>query len=92
MKKAIVIVALAFLAVALMGCPSVNLPNNVGSASIVKTGTAEGSLFLGLGNVDAGIATAAMNGGITKIATVDVRVKQMLGGLVVTYTTTVTGE
>jgi outer membrane lipoprotein SlyB len=93
MKKVIVIVALAFAAIALMGCPAVNLPHSVGSASIQKTGQAEGSIILGLfGDVDAGIATAAQNGGITKIASVDVRVKQMLGYLVVTYTTTVTGE
>ena len=93
MKKAIVVVALAFAVIALMGCPSVNLPHSVGSASIEKTGQASGTIILGLfGDVDAGIATAAKNGGITKVATVDVRVKQMLGYFMVTYTTTVTGE
>ena len=93
MKKAIVIIALAFAVVALMGCPSVNFPHSVGSASIQKVGTAEGKLILGLfGDVDAGIATAAKNGGITKIASVDVKVQNMMMGLVITYTTTVTGE
>jgi len=92
MKKVIVIVALAFAAIALMGCPSLNLPHSVGSASIEKTGQSSGSLILGLfGNVDAGIATAAKNGGITKVATVDHEVKSILG-FIVTYTTTVTGE
>jgi outer membrane lipoprotein SlyB len=92
MKKVFVIVALAFVAIALMGCPSVNKPFAVGSASIQKTGQSSGSIIFGLfGNVDAGIATAAKNGGITKVATVDHEVKTMLG-LVVTYTTTVTGE
>jgi len=94
MKKVIVIVALAFAMIALMGCPTVNLPAAAGGATVgVKTGTAEGSIILMLfGDVDASSLTAAKNGGITKIATVDVKVKQLLGGLVVTYTTTVTGE
>jgi hypothetical protein len=101
MKKAIVIVALAFAVVALMGCASVNYPHSVGSASIEKTGQSQGQIILGLfGTADAGIATAAKNAGITKIATVDVQIKPLLGGagpgfgygLVVTYITTVTGE
>jgi hypothetical protein len=93
MKKAMIIVALALTAIALMGCPSVNLPYAVGTASIAKTGEASGSIILGLfGDVDAGIAAAAANGGITKIATVDVRTKTMLGYFMITYTTTVTGE
>ena len=94
MKKVIVIVALAFVAIALMGCPSVNLPQATGSATVGdKTGQASGNIILGLfGDVDAGMLTAAKNGGITKIATVDTKVKNILGGLVITYTTTVTGE
>jgi len=93
MKKAIVIVALAFAVVALMGCPSVNLPHSVGSASIQKTGQASGTIILGMfGDADAGIATAAKNAGITKIATVDVQTKSVLFVLLTTYTTTVTGE
>jgi len=95
MKKAIVIVALAFAVVALMGCPSLNLPQLVSSTGAVgsKTGEASGSVILGMfGDVDAGAITAAKNGGITKVGVVDVAVKNMLGGLVVTYTTTVSGE
>jgi hypothetical protein len=93
MKKAIVIIALAFALVALMCCPSVNLPAAAGGATVgAKTGQASGSIILGLfGNVDAGMLAAAKNGGITKIATVDVDTKSILG-FVTTYTTTVTGE
>jgi len=93
MKKVIVIVALAFAMIALMGCPSVNLPRLVGNASIQKVGQASGTVILGaFGTVDAGIYEAAQNGGITKVASVDVRVKKLLGYIMVTWTTTVTGE
>jgi len=94
MKKAIVIIALAFAVVALMGCPAVNVPMAAGNATVgAKTGTAEGKIILGLfGDVDAGALAAAKNGGITKIATVDTKVKLLLMGLVTTITTTVTGE
>jgi len=93
MKKVVVIVAIAFAAIALMGCPSVNIPHSVGDASIQKTGQSEGKIILGLfGDADASIATAARNAGITKVATVDIKVKGMLGPVVLTFTTTVTGE
>ena len=93
MKKAIVVLVLVF-AVALMGCPSVNLPAAAGPGTVgALTGQASGSIILGLfGDVDAGILAAAQAGGITQIATVDVKVKYLLGALVVTYTTTVTGN
>jgi len=94
MKKVIIIAALAIAMVALMGCPSVNLPMAAGGATVgAKTGQSSGSIILGLfGNVDAGMLTAAKNGGITRIATVDTAVKNMLGGFMITYTTTVTGD
>ena len=102
MKKAMLIVALVFAMAALIGCATVNYPFAVGSASIERTGEASGVTILGLfGEADVGIATAARNGGITKIATVDVQVKPLLGmampgmggsGLMLTWTTTVTGE
>ena len=93
MKKAILIVACVIFAIAMIGCTTVNLPNNVGSASMSKTGQASGKIILGMfGNVQAGIADAAKAGGITKIASVDVQKKTLLGYIVVTYTTTVTGE
>ncbi|MDR0473935.1 MAG: TRL-like family protein [Treponema sp.] len=94
MKKAILIVALALTAIALMGCPSVNLPFAAGGATVgAKTGQAEGKIILGLfGDADVGALAAARAGGITKIATVDTKIKVFLGGLFVTFTTTVTGE
>jgi len=94
MKKAILIVALAIVAIALMGCPSVNIPTAAAGAAVgVKTGQSSGKIILGLfGNADAGALAAAKAGGITKIATVDTKVQTLLGVLVVTFTTTVTGE
>lgn len=58
-----------------------------------KTGQATGTCFLGglCFGADASITTAAKNGGITKIATVDQKRTNILG-LVQTYTTIVTGE
>jgi hypothetical protein len=93
MKKFLVVATLVAGLVA-TGCASVNIPvaatsNPVGS----KVGVAEGKIFLGaFGSVDAGAQAAAQNGGITQISTVDTRVSQLLGSLVITVTTTVTGE
>jgi ABC-type sugar transport system substrate-binding protein len=93
MKKAIVIVALALTAIALMGCPSVNIPMATGTASIEKVGQSGGTIILGLfGTADSGIYDAAKKAGITKVATVDTRVKMMLGPVLLTFETTVTGE
>jgi hypothetical protein len=93
MKKAIVIIALVFAVVVLMGCPSVNIPIAAADATVgAKTGQSSGQLILGIiGNVDAGMLAAAKAGGITKIATVDVEYKTMFG-IITTFTTTVTGE
>jgi hypothetical protein len=94
MKRIALVLLLALAAIALMGCPSVKLPiaatgNPIGS----KTGEASGNIILGLfGDVDAGIQAAAAAGGITKVSTVDTKVKTLLGSLVITFTTTVTGE
>ena len=92
MKKAIILVAL--VAIVLMGCPSVNLPAAAGDGSIgPRTGQASGTVILGMfGDVDAGMITAARNAGITQIGAVDLQVKSMLGFIMVTYTTTVTGQ
>jgi len=46
--------------------------------------------FIPLGTADLGIYTAAKNGGITKISTVDV--KKIPAGLFTTYSTVVSGE
>ena len=62
--------------------------NAVGS----KTGEATSTVVLSLyGSGDAGIAAAAKAGGITKIATVDVKANGV-GPIYITYTTIVTGE
>jgi hypothetical protein len=94
MKKAILIALLALAAIALMGCPSVKTPVAAGNATVgAKTGQASGSIILGIfGDVDASMLTAAKNGGITKIATVDTKIKTFLGSLFITIETTVTGE
>jgi hypothetical protein len=79
-------------AIALTSCsttyPGLATSNPIGS----KTGVAERKIFLGLafGHTDLGVSTAAKNGKITKIATVDVGVT---GGLFsTTYKVIVTGE
>lgn len=84
--------AIAVVAIALQSC-SISAPvlvtdNPVGS----KVGEAKYKVILGFPpiNADAGIATAAKNGGITRVATVDIKVK---GGLFSqTVSTVVTGE
>jgi hypothetical protein len=90
MKKAVVL--FAFVAIILMGCSSVNAPHLIGDGIVgSKIGQASGSLLFGMiGDVDAGMITAAKNAGITKIGVVDFRVTR--GFINVTYTTTVTGE
>lgn len=63
--------------------------NPVGS----KVGTASGTGYLGVFffGADASIQTAAKNGGITKISTVDLKQTNVLG-VIWTYETIVTGE
>lgn len=90
-KLAVVMLALATLF--LVGCTTVSpvtaTSNNLGS----KVGEASGTYLFGffpLGNMDMGIQKAAQNGGITKISTVDTKVKS---GLFTTkISTVVTGE
>ncbi|AEK22914.1 TRL-like family protein [Capnocytophaga canimorsus] len=86
-------IAAAVLAVTLASC-SVTLPvtatsNGVGN----KVGTAKATGYLGFlfFDADASIRSAAKNGGITKISTVDIKHSSILG-LVVSYETIVTGE
>jgi len=84
--------AVAAMAVSFTAC-SITLPvtatsNSVGS----KVGTAKGTVVLGFSfDEDASIRTAAKNAGISKIATVDIKVGNILG-IVQTYETIVTGE
>lgn len=86
---------LALLAiVGLMSSCALTLPvNATGNPVGSKVGTSKATGYLGVlfFNADASIQTAAKNGGITKISTVDIKKTNVLG-LVVTYETIVTGE
>jgi hypothetical protein len=88
-------VSLAVLSMAIgLGACSWTVPigatsNPLGS----KRGEASGTGFLNIlkFGIDASVATAAKNGGITKISTVDYKTSDILG-IVQTYTCIVTGE
>jgi hypothetical protein len=58
-----------------------------------KVGQATGTCFLGVlcFGADASIQTAAKNGGITKVSTVDLKQSNVLG-IIVSYTCIVTGD
>ncbi|MCE3227251.1 MAG: TRL-like protein family [Bacteroidetes bacterium] len=90
MKKIIILVAVAALGAATTSC-TVVFPGMVTQASSVKEGIAKKKVWFGIAkDVDVSVATAAKNGGITKVATVDYGFK---GGLFSkTYFTKVTGE
>jgi hypothetical protein len=83
------VVSSLILASCSLTTPVAATSNPVGS----KKGQATGTCFLSVlcFGADASIETAAKNGGITKISTVDITTKNILG-IVVSYTTTVTGE
>jgi hypothetical protein len=88
-------VSLAVLSMAIgLGACSITKPINATSNPLgSKRGEASGTGFLRILNfgVDASILTAAKNGGITKISTVDFKEADILG-IVQTYTCIVTGE
>lgn len=67
--------------------------NATGYAVGSKVGTAKATGYLGFlfFNADASIKTAAKNGGITRISSVDIKHTSILG-IVVTYETIVSGE
>jgi len=93
MKMISKIVALVALVAVLSSC-AITVPVGATSNAIGnKVGSASGSCFLSVlcFNVDASIKSAAKNGGITKISTVDFKTKNVLG-LVITYECIVTGE
>lgn len=79
----------AFMSSCLLTLPVNATSNKVGS----KVGTASATGYFGVIflDADASIQTAAKNGGITKISTVDVKQTNILG-IIVTYETIVTGE
>jgi len=80
--------------VAMMSSCALTLPVNATSNPVGdKVGTAKATGYLGVlfFNADASIRTAAKNGGITEISTVDIKQTNLLG-LIVTYETIVTGK
>ncbi len=95
MKRIATLLVLAGLSLAVMGCTTVApmgaTSNPVGS----KVGESTASFLFGYlptsMNQDYSIATAAANGGISKISTYDLKVTNYLG-FFATVTTTVTGE
>lgn len=80
--------------VAMMSSCALTLPVSATSNPVgTKVGTAKATGYLGIlfFDADASIQTAAKNGGITKISTVDIKQTNLLN-LIVTYETIVTGE
>ena len=93
MKK-IKFLTLALCASAILSSCSMTMPLTATSNSIgPKVGQASGNTFLNALYfwADFSIKTAAQNGGIKKISTVDVKKSDILG-IIQTYTTIVTGE
>ena len=92
MKK-LVVVMLALAALFLVGCTTVTPLTATSNVLGSKVGESTGTYLFGvlpLGNIDVGIQKAAQNGGITKISTVDVKVK--VGIFTSKVSTVVTGE
>lgn len=94
MKKIIKNISLVAILVSMASCtvagPLIVTDNPGGKDA--KKGEASYKVVLGFRpfNADASIATAAKNGGIKKVSTVDLKMKA--GFFVTTYTTVVTGE
>ena len=94
MYKKIKLFAMLLSAAAIMSSCAVTLPFNATSNSVGhKVGTAKATGYLGIlfFDQDASIRSAAKNGGITKISTVDIKNTNLLN-IIVTYETIVTGE
>jgi TRL-like protein family len=94
MFKKIKTVVVLFAVAAMMSACSLTLPVNATSNPVgSKVGTAKATGYLGVlfFDQDASIRTAAKNGGITKISTVDIKQGSILN-IIVTYETIVTGE
>lgn len=93
LKKIKSLFALIVVALLIASC-SITLPvNATGYAVGSKVGTATATGYLGVlfFNADASIRTAAKNGGINRISSVDIK-KTSLLNIIVTYETIVTGE
>jgi len=92
-KKIKSVLALAAVAVMFASC-SLTLPVNATSNTVgSKVGTAKATGYLGIlfFDADASIQSAARNGGISKISTVDLKATSLLN-IIVTYECIVTGE
>jgi len=92
-RKTKFIALICALGLFLSSC-SLTLPvNATGYAVGSKVGTAKATGYLGVlfFDADASIRTAAKNGGITRISSVDIKQTNLLG-LIVTYETIVSGE
>lgn len=92
--KAIKATALALTLLFAVSSCALTLPVNATSnpvGSKVGTATATGYLGVLFFDADASIRTAARNGGITRISTVDIKTTSILN-LIVTYECIVTGE
>lgn len=93
-KKVVGLFVLALAMGSLLSSCAITLPVNATSNPIgSKVGTAQATGYLGylFFDQDASIQTAAKNGGITKISTVDIKQTNTLG-IIVGYETIVTGE
>ncbi len=94
MLKKIGRIAMTLSLAAMVTSCALTMPVNATSNTVGgKVGTAKATGYLGVlfFDQDASIRTAAKNGGISKISTVDVKSTSILG-LIVTYETIVTGE
>ncbi|MCT4628610.1 TRL-like family protein [Winogradskyella sp.] len=82
----------AVMTLALSSC-SITMPVTATSNPVgAKVGKSSATVVLGFAfDEDASIKSAAKQGGISKISTVDIKVKNVLG-LIVTYETIITGE
>ena len=92
LKRMRMVVALIAMTLVMSSC-ALTLPVNATSNPVGdKVGTAKATGVAGLFfNADASIRTAAKNGGITEISTVDVKQTNVLN-FIYTYETIVTGE
>jgi len=93
LKRVKQIFAVLSVAAVLTSC-SITFPVGATSNEVgKKVGTAKATGFFHIFffNADASIKSAAKNGGITKISTVDVKYSDVLG-IIISYETIVTGE
>lgn len=92
-KKTKLLSLLFALGLLVSSCSLILPVNATGYAVGSKVGTAKATGYVGFFffNGDASIKTAAKNGGITRISSVDIK-RTSIAGIVVTYETIVSGE